>query len=200
MQRKCDLKNMDLNLNLADMNNITDIYAVKILLCYFLKKINRPVTPNQLLEIATGTNIVNYFSYNHAVDSMLKTDLIEEKVIDNVSHYILTDMGAMGAEEFKTMAPKTSREKILSAGLKFFTKLKNENTVSFEIVETDKGCEVKCRCVDNGLILMELSLFAPDMEQAEFIRQKIKINPQAFYGNVMSYVLDNEEYIPDIND
>lgn len=182
------------------MNNITDIYVVKILLCYFLKKINRPVTPHQLLEIATGTSIINYFSYNHAVDSMLETKLIEEKIIDNVPHYVLTDTGALGADEFKTMAPKSSREKILSAGLKFFTKLKNDNTVTFEIIKTDKGCEVKCLCSDNGITLMELTLFAPDREQAEYIRQKIKINPQAFYGNVMDFVLDNEEYIPNIND
>lgn len=188
------------NFDFADMNNITDIYAVKILLCYFLKKIDRPVTPNQLLEIATGSNIVNYFSYNHAVESMLEKGLICETEVDDTLCYTLTERGADGAEEFKTMAPKTAREKILAAGLRFFAQLKNENTVSFEISENDKGCDVKCTCTDNGMKLMELTLFAPDMEQAELVKKKIKMNPQAFYGKIMDFVLDNEEFVPEIKE
>lgn len=188
------------NFDFSDMNNITDIYAVKILLCYFLNKIDRAVTPNQLLEIATSSNIVNYFSYNHAVDSMLENGLICEKTVDYELFYELTEKGKTGAEEFKTMAPKTAREKILAEGLRFFAKLKNENTVSFELFENEKGCEVKCLCVDNGMKLMELSLFAPDLEQAELIKKKIRMNPQAFYGKIMDFVLDNEEYVPQIKD
>lgn len=184
----------------SELNNIDDIYAVKILLCYFLNKVNRPVTPNQLLEIATSTNIVNYFSYNHAVESMLDNGLICETDVDGESCYELTEKGKIGAEEFKTMAPKSAREKILSEGLRFFTRLKNEKTVSFEVLEMDKGCEIKCVCVDNDAKLMELVLFAPDMEQAELIKSKIRMNPQAFYEKVMDFVLDNEEYVPSIED
>lgn len=188
------------NFDFSDMNNIDDIYAVKILLCYFLNKVNRVVTPNQLLEIATSSNIVNYFSYHHAVESMIQNDLICEKEIDGEMWYQLTEKGKNGAEEFKTMAPKSAREKILKEGLRFFAKLKNENTVSFETVENEKGCEIKCVCNDNDVKLMELILFAPDNEQAEYIKNKIKMNPQGFYAKVMDFVLDNEEYIPNVED
>lgn len=188
------------NFDFSDMNNITDIYAVKILLCYFLNKVDRPVKPNQLLEISTSSNIVNYFSYNHAVESMLENGLIQQTEIDGETVYKLTEKGALGAEEFKTMAPKSAREKILAEGLRFFARLKNENSIKFEIVENEKGCELKCVCVDNDLKLMELTLFAPDTEQAELIRKKIRMNPQAFYAKIMDYVLDNEEYVPKITD
>lgn len=188
------------NFDFSDMNNITDIYAVKILLCYFLNKVDRPVAPNLLLEICTSSNIVNYFSYNHAVESMLENGLIEEVEFDGENAYRLTEKGKIGAEEFKTMAPKSARERILAEGLRLFTRIKNENTVTFEISETEKGCEVKCVCVDNDLKLMELTLFAPDMEQAELVRKKIRMNPQAFYGKIMDYVLDNEDFVPEISD
>lgn len=188
------------NFDFSDMNNIDDIYAVKILLCYFLNKVQRPVTPTQLLEIATGGNIVNYFTYNHAVESMLENGLISENSIDGEKYYLLTEKGKNGAEEFKTMAPKSAREKILAEGLRLFARLKNENTVSFETVENEKGCEIRCVCVDNDMKLMELNLFAPDKEQAELIISKIRMNPQAFYGKIMDFVLDNEEYVPNIED
>lgn len=184
----------------SNMNNIDDIYAVKILLCYFLNKVQRAVTPNQLLEIATGGNIVNYFTYNHAVESMLQNGLICETTIDGETYYELTANGKNGAEEFKTMAPKSAREKILAEGLRLFARLKNENMVSFETVESEKGCEIRCTCVDNNVKLMELTLFAPDMEQAELIKNKIRLNPQGLYGKIMDFVLDNEEYVPEITD
>lgn len=188
------------DIDFSDLNNVTDIYAVKILLCYFLNKVNRAVTPAQLLEISTGTNIVNYFSYNHAIASMLENGLVREYEEDGETLYELTEKGKLGAEEFKTMAPKSSREKILTEGLRLFAKIKNENTVSFEILQNEKGCEIKCTCVDNDLKLMELSLFAPDVEQAELIKKKIKMNPQAFYGKVMDFVLDNEDFTVSVND
>ncbi len=184
----------------SNINNVTDIYAVKILLCYFLKKINRPVTPIQLLEIATSANIINYFSYNHAVDSMLDGGLISLEKHDGEDYFVLTEKGLDGAEEFKTMAPKTAREKILAEGLRYFAKLKNENTVTFEIREVEKGCMVHCTCSDNGVKLMELDIFAPDMEQAEYIVKKIKMNPGYFYSQIMDFVLDNTEYVPEVKD
>lgn len=188
------------NFEFSDMNNINDIYAVKILICYFLNKVERPVAPDQLLEICTGSNIVNYFSYNQAVDSMLENGLIEEISHDGENLYNLTEKGKTGAEEFKTMAPKSAREKILAEGLRLFAKIKNENTVSFEITQTEKGCEVKCVCVDNNLKLMELTLFAPDKEQAEVVKSRIRMNPQGLYGKIMDFVIDNEEYVPEIED
>jgi hypothetical protein len=36
---------------------------------------------------------------------------------------------------------------------------------------------------------MELSLFAPDREQAEHIRRKIAANPSELYGRIMDYVI-----------
>ena len=63
-----------------NMLSLTDSYAVKILICFFLKQIERPVTPNQLMEIATADGIVNYFYYTEAIDSLLeaKTVICEE--------------------------------------------------------------------------------------------------------------------------
>ena len=191
---------MNSSFDFSDINNVSDIYAVKILLCYFLKKINRPVTPLQLLEIATSENIVNYFTYNHAVDSMLESGLVAKEEIDGEECLRLTEKGLDGAEEFKTMAPKTAREKILAAGLRFFARLKIENDVNFAITTGEKGCVVRCECNDNGTRLMNLELFAPDTEQAELIVKKIKMNPDSFYAQIMDFVLDNSEFKPEVKD
>lgn len=178
--------------------NPTDVYEVKILLAYFLCQMNRPVTPNQLTEIATGDGIVNYFLYSEAISEMLKNGTVELYEDEGTAYYMLTDKGREGVQSFKKLVSKSVRDRIYAAGLRFFAKLKAQRDVKFEISRIEKGYSVHCTCEDNGLILMDLTLFAPDKEQAEFIKSKIMMNSTDFYCKVMDYVIENEEYVPSV--
>lgn len=180
-----------------NMLNLTDTYAVKILICYFLRQINRPITPDQLVEIATEDGIVNYFIFTEAVNQLLeaKTIMLEERDGDEV--YVLSELAKFGADDFKRMVPKSFRDKILSSGLKFFAKLKNQNDVKISISEQSRGFSVNAICTDGGLTLMDLRLYAPDREQAELLADKIMMNPSDFYSKVLDYAIENEEYEPE---
>lgn len=182
-----------------NMLSLTDSYAVKILICYFLKEIDRPVTPEQLTEIATADGILNYFYYSEAINSMLEAKTIVINTIDGTDYYELTEMGRAGADSFKTIVPKSFRDKILSSGLRLFSKLKLEHDVKCEIVKLEKGYAVECICYDSDIVLMDMKLFAPDEEQAELMKEKIMMNPTDFYSKVLNYTLENEQYIPDID-
>jgi hypothetical protein len=180
------------------MLSLTDSYAVKILLCFFLKQVDRPVTPNQLTEIATADGIINYFYYTEAINSLLEAKTISLENINGEDFYVLSEKGKDGADSFKTLVPKLFRNKILESGLKLFAKLKFEKNVSCTVEIAEKGYIVHCICNDMDIVLMELKLFAPDKEQAELLREKILKNPSDFYGNVLDYALKNKDYEPDI--
>ncbi len=182
-----------------NMLSLTDSYAVKILICYFLKEIDRPVTPEQLTEIATADGIINYFYYTEAINSMLEANTILVEKIDGKTYYVLSEIGRNGAESFKNIVPKSFRDKILSSGLKLFAKIKIDNDVKCEITPLEKGFNVECKCYDMDVILMDLKLFAPDEEQAILIKEKIMLNPTDFYGKILNYALENQQYVPDIN-
>ena len=183
-----------------DILNPTDEYEVKILIAYFLYQIDRPVTPNQLTEIATGDGIVNYFLYSEAINEMLNNGIIKLEEIDGINYYVLTKKGSDGALSFKKLVNKSVRDRIYAAGLRFFSKLKNQRDVTFDIQPLEKGYSVHCECKDNGLMLMDITLFAPDSEQAEYIKSKIMINPTDFYCKVMDYIIENEEYVPSVSE
>lgn len=189
------------NLNITpNVFNPTDVYEVKILLAYFLCQMNRPVTPNQLTEIATGDGIVNYFLYSEAISEMLKNGTLELREEEGTEYYYLTEKGSQGAHSFKRLVSKSVRDRIYAAGLRFFAKLKAEHDVKFEIKPSGKGYSVRCLCMDNDVALMDMTLFAPDKEQAEFIKSKVLMNPTDFYCKVMDYVIDNEEYVPSVSE
>ena len=50
---------------------------------------------------------------------------------------------------------------------------------------------MKCIVHDSGVVLMELSLFAPDLEQAQHMQRKMVENPSDLYGRVLDYVVCN---------
>ena len=62
------------------------------------------------------------------------------------------------------------------------------------------GYSVHCCLEDGSIKLLDLRLFAPDKEQAEFIKSKILMNPSEFYSRVLDYIIANEEYVPDLNE
>lgn len=180
-----------------NMLNLTDTYAVKILICYFLRQINRPITPLQLTEIATDDGIVNYFVFTEALNQLLEAKTITLEEQGGEEYYILSEIAKFGADDFKTMVPKIFRDKILSSGLKFFAKLKNQNDVKVSVFEQARGYAVNAICTDGGLTLMDLKLYAPDREQAQLLADKIMLNPSDFYSKVLDYAIENEEYEPE---
>ena len=180
-----------------NMLNLTDTYAVKILICYFLRQINRPITPMQLTEIATDDGIVNYFVFTEAMNQLLEAKTITLEEQDGEEYYVLSELAKVGADDFKRMVPKSFRDKILGSGLRFFAKLKNENDVKISITEQERGYSVGVHCTDGPLMLMDLKLYAPDREQAELLADKIEKNPADFYGKVLDFALDNVDYKPE---
>ncbi len=183
-----------------DMKNVTEVYRVQILLAYFLNQINQLCTPNQLTEIATGEGIVNYFDYTAAVTAMLENGTLELSEIEGTEYYRLTEKGTSGAENFKKQVPKSLRDKIYASGLRLFAKLKNERDITFDIAKNDRGYNVHCKCCDGNIVLMDINLFAPDEEQANYIKSKIQMNPTDFYCKVVDYIIENEEYVPNVSE
>lgn len=186
------------NFMTPNMLSLDDAYAVKILICYFLRQINRPITPDQLTEIATDDGIINYFVFMEAMNQLLEAKTVTlEKQDDGEDAYVLSELAKLGADEFKRMLPKILRDKILSSGLRFFAKLKNENNVDSYVAEMERGYAVGVRCTDGPFVLMDLKLYAPDREQAELLQDKIVKNPADFYAKVLDFALENEDYKPE---
>lgn len=184
----------------GSMKSVNEVYMAQILLAYFLRRINQLCTPNQLTEIATGEGIVNYFDYTAAVTAMLANGTLELTEIDGTEYYRLTEKGAEGAEDFKKQVPKNLRDRIYASGLRLFAKLKNERDITFDITPQEEGYNVHCQCSDGALTLLDISMYAPDEEQAMYIKSKIQMNPTDFYCKIMDYIIENEEYVPSISD
>ena len=184
---------------LAD-TEIRDIPTINILLCYLIHKIGKPVEAEQLYEIAISTGVINYFSYLDSVDYLTKNKLLTLEKIDGTDHFVITPKGTACAKELKKYAPKSYRDQLVLAALRYFTRLKYEQELKVEYIPIENGYYTQIRCLDANNDLMDLKLFAPDLTQAKLIGEKIMLNPSGFYGKVIELALSNEEVKYDLSD
>lgn len=178
---------------------LKDVQTVKILICYLLYRIKKPVDSEQLYDIAVTSGIINYFFYQDAMDYLIKSESVTVTKNENSSLYSLTEKGINCAKTLRGYVPKSYRDKIVQAALRYFARIKYENEVKIEYIELKNGYYVHLRCLDIGDDLLDLKLFAPDRTQAEMIGKNIMLNPAGFYSKVLNIALNNkeEEFDPD---
>lgn len=180
---------------------IEDVPTINILLCYLLYKIKRPVQPEQLYEIAIGTGIINYFYYQDSINYLKTNNLVRTDTIDGGEVFILENKGVICAKQLKSYVPKSCRDKLVLAALRYFAKIKYEQEIKIEYIQLENGYYTHVRCLDDDESdLMDLKLYAPDLTQAKLIGDKIMLNPSGFYGRVIELALSNEEKDYDLSD
>lgn len=174
----------------AELNSVHD---VKVLLCYLLDKLKCPVTESQLYEIALNSEIINYFYYTEAMEALIKNGSVRKVIRGEETYIELEEKGRFGADYFNGSIPYYFRKRLLKEALYYFARIKRESEADIDIVTTDNGCEVKCTIKDTGFDLMRLSLYAPDEDQAQLIKEKIMLDPAGFYSMVIGFALENKE-------
>lgn len=183
---------------------MNDLHSAKILLCYLMERIDRPISEERLYDIVTGSNVINHFLYAEALEALVKNGSLSFSEKNDQSDYnngrmiVLEQKGRLGAEYFNNTIPATFRRRILTAAFHSFAAERRREESSCEITPAENGFTVELSVHDKSLGLMKLSLYAPDRAQAELIAEHMQRNPSQLYSNVIGYVLDNPEESPDI--
>ena len=168
--------------------------TAKLLLCYVLFKISKPVLSEQLYEITVKSGVINYFFYNDAIASLLENQCIEKSADENGNEiFTLSTKGTVLAKDFKSYIPKSFRDRLVTSAIKYFNDIRIRNEFSLKSIEIENGYNVEFTCFDGDIRLMDLKMYAPDSAQAELIMNKIRIDPIGFYSEVLGYVISNSE-------
>ena len=78
------------------------------------------------------------------------------------------------------------REKALNEAVRLQTLERRMRENKIEITELENGCNVTFSLTDGEDVLMKLTLYAADMEQAKAIRDKILDDPVKIYSQIIA--------------
>lgn len=180
---------------------IMDPHTANILICYLLYRIDKPVRVSHLYDIAVGNDIINYFTYQDSIAYLTSHGSVEvEKHNNGIEYYTLTENGIRTAKELRNYVGKAYRDKLVSAALHYFARIKRQNEVKIDYIPLQKGYYVHVRCLDVQDDLLDLKLYAPDYTQAKFLGEQIMLNPAGFYGKILDAAFSNEEESYDLSD
>ncbi len=181
---------------------ITNPHTANILICYLLYRIDEPVRVSHLYDIAVGNDIINYFAYQDSIDYLTRHESVrvEKPFGTDEEAYVLTQQGVRTAKELRNYVGKAYRDKLVSAALHYFTRIKRENEVKIDYIPLKKGYNVHDPCLDITDDLLDLKLYAPDYTQATYLGKQIMLNPAGFYGKILDAAFSNEEEKFDLSD
>lgn len=172
---------------------ISTLHSVKIAVCYLLDEIKKPISEQELYEIVMKSEAVNYFHYNQAIDELLKSGAVTKFEENGENYFRLEEKGRQSAECYNDYVPYHFRKRLLKSAFAFFSAQKRDKEAKIDITEAATGYNVDCTIGDDELELMHFSIYAPDRDQAEMIKEKIHLNPELFYTNVIGFLLENKE-------
>lgn len=161
---------------------------IKTLICYLVSHLDTPITKGQLNDIICEEGLANYFELNQALSEVIDNGNILIKKGDDPELYI-TEIGKQNTQTLEKDLPYTVRETALNAAVRLQTRLRREREHKIEIIRLEKGCDITMSVLDGEDVLMSVTIFVADYEQALAVKEKFLSDPVNVYSNIVALLM-----------
>lgn len=163
---------------------IDDVNKIRILVCHLIYSLGCPLNRDQLAEISSLEQAVNYFDLMEALDGITGR-LCTCTEINGIPVYANTPLGDAAAREFGNELPQSVREKMFEEAVKVYTRdeIKKDSLVSVRYAEHENGvCTigVTIKSERTGRQKYYLAISAEDKDEADAIKKRIQRSPENF--------------------
>lgn len=159
---------------------------IKILICYLLKTVGKPLTFDNLNEILQRDGLCNYFGFANALHGLLLSGHVDLIKDDGGESYKVTGLGVGTADTFERRLPVTIREKAVKAAIRLLARIKRDSENRVDVYEVRNGYTVECSVYDMGDTLMSIKVFVPDEAGAEAVKRQFRQSPESIYKGVLA--------------
>lgn len=160
---------------------------IKVLICYLLKSIGKPLTRKNMIDAITGNGIANYFEVNQGLSDLVKTECLTSEGTQENQLFTLTAKGAEVAETLESNLSINVRKRAVRETLSLLTRLRRESENKIDITRLDSGgYSVSFTVLDGEDKLMRLELYVADMFQAEQLKNNFLEDPAGLYASIIT--------------
>ena len=162
-------------------------HEIKTLICYIYYSVKENLSRDLIIEAIREDELANFFEVSAAFDELVADkNLIESEADDGIMTYYLNDNGRMITEQLDSTLAYSVKDKALKCAIKLLAdrKIARENFVDIE--KTENGFNVKCTVSGGDVDLLSFTLYAPDIDQAEIIKQSFLSYPSTVYKTMLA--------------
>lgn len=168
----------------SEIGGLFSTAEVRILLCYLISSIAKPVPGRMLADVLHYEGIANVFEVNDSIAALCKNGHLE-CVDEKEDTYITTKSGKDVADTLKTTLSMTVKERAFSAALKMVSRFNNSKETDIKISREGDKTFITCSAIDGKEPFMSVKLLVTDEEQAIFIKDKFLENPSKIYSQII---------------
>ncbi len=163
---------------------IEDKSEIQILVCHLIYALGCPLSREQLLEISSYEDAVNYFDMSAALDDITQR-LCTSQEVNGQTVYSNTALGLKAAKEFENTLPVSLREKLFEEAVRVYTRDAIRRDCRLEVryaKSADGSCTLGITVRDeaSGREKYFLKVHTDSAERADEIKSRIKSSPQGF--------------------
>lgn len=162
----------------------------KLIILYLLNKVDFPLTTSQISEFILDKGYTTYFRIQEALSEMVDSNLLQIESGKNRTLYYLTEDGAQTIHYFKSHISSAIREDIDNFLAEKKYDLKEDVSAKADYhLNKNNEYEVRCRFVEDGFDLIDLTLTVPTEAEARAIAANWPVKYQQIYSSIMSELL-----------
>lgn len=174
-------------------DNSEDIVQNKLLLLYIIKTSPKKFNKDELSEFLLNKGYINYFQFQQYLSELTQGDFIKVVSKDNLSIYKILEKGEKTLELFENKIPVKIKEDLLVEFKLQDLELKRETQIKADIFKKENNqYNVNLKLVENEAVLFSLYLEVPSEDQAEYICNLWKQNPNEIFQKIISIFIDED--------
>ncbi|MBQ4333524.1 MAG: DUF4364 family protein [Clostridia bacterium] len=163
----------------VEPGGLTNSQEIRILLCYMLDTVGKPIHRDAVTEIVTAGGMANYFDTEDAIQDLVRL----QHLVESEDRMLATTVtGAQIGQSLGVRVPYTLRERSVKAALHLLKRreIERDNKVDIQPLE-EGGYGVTCTVQDRGRDLLSVTLRVSDQWQAQQIKEQFLTDPALLY-------------------
>ncbi|MBE6885133.1 MAG: DUF4364 family protein [Ruminococcaceae bacterium] len=195
-------------------------FEVKLLICWMLAKITKPMTVEHMIEALVSEQFVNYFEFTGAVtDLIVEGQLVEvekDQLFRNLQpnpsffsptapyaarrtgYYTLSSENKKHVLLLEHTLPLSLREKVYASATAVLLKANRESGNTATVRRNGDAWAVDISVNDMGSDLLRLSMYAPTPEIADFMKENFLNDPAFFYKGIIALLSGDPDQLKSI--
>ena len=158
----------------------------KVLILYLLNKINNEIKNDNLYNIVSLSEDINYFYYQELITDLKNNNLIIFISQDDCKLLNLSSEGKQAYELTKSLLPGLLKLKADTVLKEQIPNIEEESSVISEFIPKDENnYTIKCKVIEKNETIFEISLYAGSRENAKQIADNWKNNANSIYPKVI---------------
>ncbi len=178
----------------SELNNTTTLAENKVLILYILIKLNREIKQDDLFQIITSINEINYFYFKQVLTDLIDSKLVGSYTKEKESVIKITTEGINAYTLTEDVLPGIIKLKADNTFEKEFHSIEQQASVIAEFIPRDENnYTIKCKIVEKNETIFEVKTFAGTRDMAKKIVDNWNKNANIIYPNILNLLLEDKK-------